>query len=181
MRIPVVGALVLLTAHTLAAPGQEPGKPARLKVSVDLSFSVAEYDPRNPGKATVKCVVRNGSKDAVDVAVGYGGRAVSLTSGSLTLYRRVKAGAEPVKFVRLAPGKEQLVFELPLADILKGERKFGSTWAWSWDRRPAPPLSPIHAHRKAGFVERATFVARVEVGGQVVASGPAVLKVKDSK
>src|SRR5262249_3073529 len=147
MRNGFVVALLTLAANTLAAPGQQQAKPAGPKVSVELSFSVQEYDPRNPGKATLKCMLRNETKQAVEVPVGYGGRAVSLTSGALTLYRRAKPGEQTVvKFVRVEPGKEQVVFELPLAEILKGERKRDSTWMWSWQRRPAAPPSPIHQH-----------------------------------
>jgi hypothetical protein len=181
MRNALAAALLALAANALTAPGQQPGKSAGPKVSVDLSFSVSEYDPRKPDQATLKCVVRNGTQQAVEVPVGYGGRAVTLTSGALTLYRRAKPGQETVKWVRVEPGKEQVIFELPLAEILSGERKRDSVWGWDWPRRPQAPLSPIHQHRKPGFVERAPFVARVEVGGQVLASSPAVLKVKASE
>jgi hypothetical protein len=185
MRNAIAVALLTLAAHPLAAPGQkrgeQPGQSAGLKVSVDLSFSVREYDPRKPGKATLKCVVRNDTKQAVEVPVGYDARAVTLKGDALTLYRRGMKGQETVKWFRVEPGKEQVVFELPLAEILSGNRRRDSAWMWSWERRPAPPPSPIHAHRKTGFVERASFVVRVEIGGVVLTSNPAVLKVKASE
>src|SRR5437660_6965872 len=127
------------------------------------------------------CGVHKGTNQAIEVPVGYGGRGVSVTGGAVTLYRRLQPGEEGVKFVRVEPGKERVVFELPLGDILKGEGKRDSPWRWSWMRRPEPPLTPIHKYRKPGYVDRATFLATVEVRGQTLKSNEAVLKVKTGK
>ena len=70
-----------------------------------------------------------------------------------------------------------MIFDLPLGDILKGERKTNSPWRWSWMKRQAPPLTPIHK-RGPGYVDRATFLATVEVRGQTLKSNAAVLEVK---
>src|SRR5207248_7326745 len=123
--------LLALAVHALAAAGQDPAKSAGTKVTVKLSFTVDEYDPKSP-KGTLKCVVHNGTQQAIEVPVGYGGRGVSVTGGAVTLYRRLQPGEEGVKLVRVEPGKERVVFALPLGDILKGEGKRDSPWRWSW-------------------------------------------------
>jgi hypothetical protein len=170
-------ALLALVTHTLTAPGQEQPEPADAKVSVRLSFSVEEYDPSKPSAATVRCVVRNDGDQAIEVPEGYGGGGlVRLESGLLTLYRPAEKGR--VKSVRVPPGKEQVVFELPLDEVLRSRPGADGPWRWDWPRRARAPRSPIHKHLQPGFVERAAFTATVTVGGRAATSNAAVLKVK---
>jgi hypothetical protein len=173
----MITGLLVLAAHALTAAGQGQAKGEQPKVSVRLSFSVDEYDPNMP-KGTIKCVVRNDMQETVEVPVGYDGRVVTVTGSGVTLYPRLQLVKKGVKYVQVEPGKEWVVFELPLADILKGERKSNSPWHWSWPRRSMPPLTPIHKQRGPGYVDRATFLATVAVRGHTLKSSAAVLMVK---
>ena len=155
MQKGMTAALLALVAHALTASAQDQTKPGAGKVSVRLSFSVEEYDPRAPSTATLKCVVRNDTDRAVEVPVGYDGRSVILKSGLLTLHKAAAKGQPGVKRVRVGPGREQVVFELPLDDILRRGKGTGGSWRWDWPRRPEPPRSPIHKYRQPGFLDRA--------------------------
>ena len=177
MRKVTVTALLVLAAYALTAPAQDPAKADAPKIVVQLSFTVKEYDPKAPA-GSMKCVVRNDTKQAINVPVGYDGQAVSVMGSGVTLHRRVKPGKEVAKTVRVGPGQEQVVFDLPLGEILKDEGKQGDPWSWHWMRRPAPPRSPIHKYRQPGYRAQATFTARVEAGGQKLTSNAAALKVK---
>ncbi len=177
MNKSVVTALVVLAAQAAAAPGQEPAKPAESKVSVRLTLSAEEYDPATPSQASLKCVARNDTPQAVRVPTAYDGSSVLLMSGNLTLYRRTEGkGDAPSALVE--PGKEQVVFELPLDDILLTAGKAGATWSWDWPRRLAPPPSPLVKQRGEGFVGRIAFTAKLKVGDMEATSEEAVLKVK---
>ncbi len=79
------------------------------------------------------------------------------------------------------PGKEQVVFELPLDDILLPAGKADAAWRWDWPRRLAPPPSPLYKQRSQGFVDRVAFTATVKLGDVEATSDEAVLKVKASK
>jgi hypothetical protein len=85
------------------------------------------------------------------------------------------------KVVVITPGKEEILFELALAEILASPNdKERLDWAWTWDRRSEPPLSPIHKYRKPGYEETATFFVEVQVGSDRAASDPVTLKVRVS-
>jgi hypothetical protein len=171
--------LLVLAVPTAIAVGEGGPKPAPPNVAVRLSFSAEEYDPSaaSPSQAAVRCVVRNDTAEAVEVPVGYDGERVRVQSGQLTLYRRMK-GEGDVKLVRVEPGKEVVVFELPLDQVLGGARGPADPWRWDWPRRPEPPRSPVHKYRQPGFVDRATFSATLKVSTGAVTSDPVVLKIK---
>jgi hypothetical protein len=190
--------LVLLGMNALA---QEKPKPKESNVSVAISFSVEEYDPSTPTKAVMKCLVRNDTDEAVQVPVGYDGKMVRLESAwdkkgtqpSFLGYANedpyAKKEKNDVRLVRLEPGKEQVVFEFPLDDLLvRGTVKDGSlVWVWpDWILHPGPPRSPIFRRSSPWngqfdsreFVAEATFAVRLKLGGQTVNSSDAHLKVK---
>jgi hypothetical protein len=171
-----VGLLALLVP-ALAAAGPEGGKPAERKVSVRLSFSVEEYDPSKPSQAVMKCVVHNDSYRPIHVPVGFDGGYVRVQSGFLTLSKNKRA-KEDVQLAWVEPGQQQVVFELPLDDILLRTGERDAAWHWGWPRRPEPPRSPIHQYRQPGFVAQATFSVSLDVGGSTLTSEDATLKVK---
>jgi hypothetical protein len=168
-----VSAALLLLGTAAGAQETVPG------VAVTLQFSVKEFDPSHPGKATVRCVVRNNSKAAVEVPAQFHHRLTKLEAAGLQL---VHQGLEKKKVsdagVRLEPGAERTIFELSLEEVLLRRGK-DNPWYWSWMRRPPPPVSPIHLPReKDKFIDSATFVVTVLVNGKPVVSSPVELKVK---
>jgi hypothetical protein len=172
--------LLVLAVPAAIAMGEDRPKPAPPGVSVRLSFSVEEYDPSAASQAVLRCVARNDTAEAVEVPVGYDGERVRVQSGQLTLYRRMRGEAD-VELVRVEPGKEEVVFELPLDQVLGGKNGPADPWRWDWPRRPEPPRSPVLKYRQPGYVGRATFAATLKVGSQAATSDPVVLKVRPEK
>jgi hypothetical protein len=179
MRLTSATAPLALALCVVPAAAQSP------TVKVRLSFSVKEFDPAKPGKAVVRCVVRNDTMEEFEVPTVYDGRAVVLRSGRLALERPGKpAGRKPPsdsgRRVRLEPRQERVVFELPLADVLPGGRGKANPWRWVWDgkgKRPAAlPRSPLEDARGAprGEVE---FECDVYFTGGRPVTGKAALKV----
>src|SRR5207253_2483696 len=109
-------------------------------VTARLAISVKEYDPGAPGKAFIRCFVRNETAKEVAVPLGYDGQQVRLRSGDLLLSRSAPKGRSLLRFVRLAPGQERLVFELPLDEVLV-RTGAGSAWTWGWETGLRP-----HSH-----------------------------------
>jgi hypothetical protein len=191
-------------------------------VSVALSLSSDEFDPSTPSKAVMKCVVRNGTPDAIQVPVGYDGKRIRLESTSRLVLnpiedddldrlereitdfkRKITAADDPEVIVSLArsladaiktkkklesqvlirieSGKERVVFEFPLDEILLHGKSKDGAFQWGWSLRPAPPKSPIY--RIAGsrdLVGEAWFTVRLKTGGQTVDSNQVRLIVKSS-
>jgi hypothetical protein len=144
--------------------------------AVQLMISAAEYDPMAASNAVLKCVVKYETSWGVHVPVGFDGGYVTVEAMGLRLMRAQHA-ADDVTLAWVGSGKERVVFELPVGDLLtapKADRKFG----WSWDLRASPPPSPIHRRFGPGLVEKATLVARLDVGGRVLESNPATVTVK---
>lgn len=171
-----LGTLGLLVS-ALAASGQERPKIIERTVSARLSFSVEEYDPTKKSHATMKCVVKNDSGLGTHVPVGYDDGYIRLQSGTLTLHKRTRE-KEDVKLVWVAPGQQQVVFELPLDEIFLMAEKRDNPWSWDWPRRPEPPKSPIHKYRAPGFVEQAPFTVSLNLGASTLTSKATTLKVK---
>jgi hypothetical protein len=169
--------LFALLLPALAVGGQEKPKPKVRKLSVHLSFSVEEYEPSKPSKAVLKCVVHNDSPLPLHAPVGYDGGYIRLQSGALSLAKR-KREKEDVKLVWVEPGKQQVVFELPLDDVFLVAKETDPRWRWHWLRRPAPPFSPIHKGRTMEFVDEASFSVSLDLGGYTLTSERTTLKVK---
>ena len=150
------------------------------KVKALVSFSVEEYDPSTPPKVVVRCVVRNDSEIPIHVPVGFDGGYIRVKAGGLTL-SRAKQSPDDIKLAWLEPRHEQVIFEMPLDELLSGKQGKDAAWRWDWERRPEPPCSPIHAYRKPGFVESTTFVVSITFGDSMLTSEPAVLKVKPNE
>jgi hypothetical protein len=154
-------------------------------VKPQLTISVDEYNPFTPSKGVVTCVLVNNSADPVEVSIGYDGEKNRLRAQSmrpLTLYTKEK-GKDDGKRIKIKPGQEQVVFELPLDEILfqgvdQPRQLKERTWSWQWEARPEPPASPIHPWRKPGYTEKATFWAEIAVNDRKLFSGEKVLKVK---
>src|SRR5690242_14308085 len=99
-----VGLFVAMT-QAITAEDKKPiaDKPVAI---VRVSFSVDEFDPSNPAKASIKCVVKNNSDNALEVPVGYDGTSIQLwSSRTLRLWRR--KGKDQVKPVWVEPSKER--------------------------------------------------------------------------
>jgi hypothetical protein len=120
-----------------AAGAQEKPKPP---VTVALRLSVKELDPRAPGDASLKVVVRNHGRAAVKVPTVYTAgfdRAIILKGGSGPWGLWLVSWGEPgqtQRYKSLAPGKEVVVFEAPLKEILLDpiKRKTAKA-AWTWE------------------------------------------------
>jgi hypothetical protein len=173
-----------MTPLLLLALAGADDKPALPKVAVTLTISVKEYDPFTPSKGVVKCVVRNDDARAVSVPAEYDGRLAALVApaGERPLTLRDRDRFAEARLVEVAPGKERVVFELPLDEVLLQTPGAAKKWSWGWDARPQPPKTPLHQFDdKEGFVEQADFRAVLKVGGAEVKSDKVVLKVKPSK
>lgn len=163
----------MVAADPLAPQKELPG------VSVQLVFSVKEFDPAEPAKATMKCVVRNKTKAAVEAPGEFHQKVTKIQASGLDLinWDVEKRKVKPTT-MRVGPDEEKVIFELPLDEILLREGKT-NPWYWSWLRRPPPPHSPIHQPReKNKFVDSATFTVTVVINGQEVKSNEAELRVK---
>jgi hypothetical protein len=165
-----------LLATATAAPAQDKGKD---DFSVTLQFSVQEYDSAGGSKATVKAVFLNNSKGAVMVPITLGSPALKLQGGGVWLVQR-DAGKAVTAYKEVTPGQELVLFEESLDELLLGPGKGKEArWDWTWDKRPAPPLSPIHDRRDPKkLVPEAAFSLTVLVGEQKVQSPTVTLKVK---
>lgn len=171
-----VFALLLVCPVFAAEPAKEISG-----VTVSLKLSVESYDPSKPA-GTITCVVRNQSEKEIVLPAEYGGETITLYCNGLRLWRRgfPAKGHEPATFT-IAAGKVQQLFELPLAEILMPQRGIEERkWGWDWERRPAPPASPIHLWRKPGYAESARFHAELILPAGKVASEPVTMKLKDS-
>src|SRR5947209_6875651 len=151
MKIATAAGLLAILAASTAAGQAKLKHPDRV-LSVHVSFTADEYDPATPSKAVIKCVVRNNTQTPVHVPVGFDGGYVQLAGNGLTL-SKIRREKDDVKLAWVEPGKEQVVFELPLDDLLTGTPKKDAEWRWSWMRRPTPPPSPIHKGGKGGYAE----------------------------
>jgi hypothetical protein len=168
--------LLTLLLSTLPVIGQP--KSMDQKISVRLSFSVEEYEPTRPSKAVMKCELLNDSPVGIHVPVGFDNGYVCLKSGGLTL-TKLKREKEDVKLVWVEREQKQVIFELPLDDLLvSDEIKKGAKWYWRWQQRSAPPFSPIYKGRKEGFVNEASFIVVLDLGSSTIKSDEAKLKIK---
>lgn len=181
-------ALFLLPAgspvRAAEAPPAGQDAPPEPPYRVTLTFSEPELDPSHP-RGTVTCRVRNEGTERVSVPVGYDGVQIVLRSGQLRLARRRDERVDgdpkappPLRWVPVEPGREQVVFELPLVEILRLEETPDREWRWDWPRRPAPPRSPIHRPRGNGYYPQVNFQATVTLAGKVVPSHPVTLSVR---
>lgn len=169
------------------------------KVTVGLSFSVEEYDPSTPSKEVIKCKVRNNTDKAIQVPAGYDGYKIRLHSTRSYMPRtetleearsvlvRIPNSKDDLKLVRIEPGKEQVVFEFPLDELLLRGRTKDRILEWDWPDWPlnsTPPFSPIYRKTDVNQEERERlvgcvfFTVRLKIGEQYVISNSAPLKVK---
>jgi hypothetical protein len=182
-------AAVLVFCTPLATRSQD-GKPKPPPgIQLKLTISVEEYDPFDPSKGSVKCVMVNRSAEPIRVSLGYDGKTNLLKahgqghSHEVQLYPLKRTKAEP-KQIEIKPGEEAVVYELSLDEILfqgvRGDPRKNEdrTWGWGWIARPESPPSPIHRWRKEGFLETASFWAEIAIGRQKVTSEKVTLKVK---
>ena len=149
----------------------------RVARAVRLELSEEVYDPVEPSKATIKCFVRNETDKPIVLPEGYS-EFTLLAGGPVTLRGRsareqqskpssagkVDPPARPT--IEIPPGKEELLFELSLDEILIKDRS-APKWSWDWMRRPEPPLSPIHKWRKPGYHEATGFQVEVNLSAKV--------------
>ena len=63
-------------------------------------------------------MVRNGTPTGIHVPVGYDGGYVRLQAGQLSL-RKTRVGKDDMRLAWVEPGQEQVVFELPLDDLMR--------------------------------------------------------------
>ena len=172
--------LLALLVSVQAALGQERPRPHGRGGLVRLSFSVEAYDPSRPSGAVMRCVVQNDTPTGLHVPVGYDGGYVRLQSGLLSL-RKVKKEKQDVRLTWVEPGHQQVVFELPLGDVLGVAAAGEPVWVWDWPRRPEPPRSPIHKYRQPGFLDEASFTVSLDMGGYTLKSEAATLKVRSGE
>jgi hypothetical protein len=119
-----------------SALGQGEPTPKEPKVSVVLCFSVEEYDPSTPSKAVMKCVVRNGTTEAIQVPASYDGKMVRLESTSQLVLKRTKEDdldrlerkiADFRGKIAAADDPDMIVFlARSLADVIKARKELES-------------------------------------------------------
>jgi hypothetical protein len=178
----LLGLAALPFAPAVAGDKQKDEVPG---VTLTLTISVKEYDPAKPSQGVVKCVLVNNSKEAVQAPAGLGGTAFLAARPDkgrweMKLFDRKEPNKKPP--VAVEPGKERVLFELPLDEILFNGGKGGPgdkdrRWGWDWQARPAAPPSPIHVLRGKGYVPAASFWAEAVVSGKTLKSAPVELKV----
>jgi hypothetical protein len=165
------------------------GKAARDRplrgLELRLEIDEKRYDPTVGSKGKLRAVLKNGSAAEIKVPADYDGEVVQLLSGSLHLTKRSAlvqaAQGKKVEVVAVAPGKEATLFEIPLDDLLMEKKAPAAEWRWDWQRRPAPPLSPIRKTRDGQFVEQATFLVELSVNGAKLRSNLALLAITAPK
>ncbi len=141
----MVGLLAASTfVDSAAAPGEKPPVNA---VSIELSISVEEYDPYVPSKGVLKCVLNNNSTQPVRAPLGYDGSTAVLHGGLVTLAPPKAPTKDELKTVAVDPGKDEILFTLPLDDILLQGDKPSGDWYWNW-MRPASGAAPDHPFAK---------------------------------
>jgi hypothetical protein len=182
---------LLVLAPWLAATepiDQSPPSAAQPAIDIELSISVREFDPAKP-TGEIRCVVTNRTDQAIGIADRYDGDQIALIGDShrwpLRLWDRTRDRPEPKKVV-IEPGRERILFEFPLAEILRVQdpkslrQDFEAgrpVLVWDWAARPAAPPSPIYARRDSGLVDKAVFHAELTVDDTVIASNKVVLRV----
>jgi hypothetical protein len=94
---------------------------------------------------------------------------------------KTKQEKESQTLIRIEPGKERVVFEFPLDEILLPGNREDRAFGWGWGRRLRPPKSPIYLEfGSRNLVTEASFAVRLKIGGQDVDSRYVRLKVKSS-
>ena len=115
-------------------------------VEIVLRYSVEVLDPLNPKHSYLECIVRNKSKQTIQVPTSYGGgfnASMSLQSTERWILRLIRWGAaKPGKkedLKPLAPGKEMTVFKNYLNDLFllnmerdKPLKPNERRWYWTW-------------------------------------------------
>jgi hypothetical protein len=172
-------------AGVLAAvdPVVDQPAPETPKVTVTFTASVKEYDPFKPSNGVLRCVLKNVGDRPVSVPSGYDGKVVQLTAFGGRFPMNLFSRANPVVtgMVDLAPGKEQVVFELPLDEVLLQTEGAEKKWGWNWRARSMPPRSPVYQAGGKAFVDRVMFQVFIKFGAASVASAPAVVEVKPGR
>jgi len=81
---------LLLVMYSASAFGQGKPTPKEPKVSVSLSLSSDEFDPSTPSKVVMKCVVQNGTAEAIQVPASYDGNRLRVYSTSRLVLNRIR-------------------------------------------------------------------------------------------
>jgi hypothetical protein len=185
----MVGVLVLVPWVAAAEPSsQSPPSTPQPAISVQLSISVPEFNPAQP-KGAIRCVVTNRTARAIEIAGRYDGKQIALIDPShrwpLRLWDRSRDRPDP-QMVVIEPGQQRVLFEFPLAEILRRQdphsvrRDFEAgrrVLVWDWPAMPAAPPSPVYVGRDSGLVDKVVFHAELTVDDAVITSNEVVLKV----
>src|SRR5262249_6081178 len=107
-------------------------------IAVRLIIPNEVFDPDNPSDNLIRCIVRNNTKAPVELLEGYSSgtlRAEIEEGRVLVLHERTPVEAKGVKIL---PGNDALLFELPLQEILlkPASANDAGTWVWRWDTGP---------------------------------------------
>jgi hypothetical protein len=185
-----MAALLVLAPWIAAAEPSSPSPPSAPQpaICLQLSISVQQFDPAKPTGA-IRCVVTNRTDRAIEIAERYDGKQIALIGHShrwpLRLWDRTRDRPES-KTVVVEPGQQRVLFEFPLAEILRRQdpntvrQDFQAgrrLLVWDWPAMPAPPPSPIYVGRDGEPVDKAVFRAELTVEDAVIASNEVVLKV----
>lgn len=185
----VVGSLVFAPWLAAAEPDDHsPPSASQPAANLQLSISVQQFDPAKLG-GEIRCVVTNRTDRKIEVADRYDGERIALVESThrwpLRLWDRTRDRPES-KTVVVEPGQQRVLFEFPLAEILRVQDPDAvrSDFAagrpvivWDWAARPAAPPSPIYVARDGGLVDKAVFHAELTVDDTVMTSNKVVLKV----
>src|SRR5262249_42942221 len=115
-----------------------PAPPAKPDIRVEVRFSVKEFDPKNPGKAILECLVHNGTNRPIKVPAGYAhgfdsdivifGRTAQGFGWDMRLIRRVRQRKAPPPLAVVRAGKAMVVLGEGLEELLSEGRGVGWTW-----------------------------------------------------
>jgi hypothetical protein len=144
----------------------------RVARAVRLELSDEVYDPVKATKATIKCFVRNESDQPLVLPSGYS-KITDLAGNGIWLRQGIGGGersnppkleCENERMIEIAPGKEGLLFELSLDEILL-KNPDSSKWRWDWPRRSSPPSSPVFRAQTGNYQDNIDFQVYVNLSG----------------
>lgn len=150
-----------------------PREPLVLKVRLNGPT----INPEAFGDQTITVTIKNASEESVEVPSTYDGRTVRLVGRGRDHFwaSRLRPTEAPAqRLVTLEPGKEKVLLEVPLSQVLAQDKR----WHWDWGAHPVPPESPIHRWREMGYEGDVLFYVAAEAGQRTLHSKPVRVPIR---